>query len=309
MNPSVIPAVGVTAPINAKWRFGIGAYGISGMGVDYKDQGAPYGDMFTKLEVMKFAPNVAYMINDHFSVGANLSVAYQNLDLGEGGSHDYAYGAQLGLIWKIGQVSLGASYTMPQGVTHENVSTFGSGTANNPNYATTTWFDLELESPAVYAGGIAWEPNKAFLLAFDVKFLPWSSAAGYKDFDWDDQTVFALGAQYKVNPKIALRAGYNYGNNPVQEHEGFDPTVNMNVQGTLIPAPTYEQFRIIGFPAVVEQHATLGLSWSITPTFIIDLSLMHAFEQEISQSDISNTFSQTSSLEETSTTLGLTWRF
>lgn len=309
MKPSVIPAVGVSAPINPKWRFGIGAYGISGMGVEYKNEAAPYGDMFTKLEVMKFAPNVAYMVNDNFSIGANISVSYQNLDLGEGGNHDYGYGAQIGLIYKVGQVSLGAAYTTPVGVTHKNVSTFGSGTPNNPNYAAKTWFDLELESPAVYAGGIAWEPNRDLLLAFDVKFLPWSSAAGYKDFDWDDQTVFILGAQYRVTPKIALRAGYNYGNNPVKEHNGFNPAQNINVRGTLIPAPTYEQFRIIGFPAVVEQHATAGLSWSITPTVIIDLSLMHAFEQEISQSDISNTFSQTSSLEETSMSFGLTWRF
>jgi long-chain fatty acid transport protein len=146
-------------------------------------------------------------------------------------------------------------------------------------------------------------------LAFDVKFLPWSDATGYKDFDWDDQTVFALGAQYKVTPAVALRAGYNQGNNPVKEHNGFNPAENINVQGILIPAPTYEQFRVIGFPAVVEQHATLGLGWEVNSTFIIDLSLLHAFEQEISQSDISNTFSQTSSLEETSASFGLTWRF
>ncbi|MGD8338248.1 MAG: outer membrane protein transport protein, partial [Desulfobacterales bacterium] len=34
--PSVIPAVAVTAPINEKWRFGAGMYGVSGLGTDYK---------------------------------------------------------------------------------------------------------------------------------------------------------------------------------------------------------------------------------------------------------------------------------
>ena len=35
--PSVIPAIAVTAPINEKWRFGAGMYGVSGLGVDYKN--------------------------------------------------------------------------------------------------------------------------------------------------------------------------------------------------------------------------------------------------------------------------------
>ena len=303
MDPSVIPAVGVSTPINPKWRFGIGAYGVSGMGVDYKVNGwpsPPFGPLFTKLEVMKFAPNIAYLINDNFSVGANISISYQNLDLGEGGNHGYGYGAQLGLIYKIGKFSLGASYTSPSSVTHNNVTTYGG---------TNPYSDLELESPAVYAGGIAWEPNKKFLLEFDVKFLPWSSAAGYKDFDWEDQTVYAIGAQYRVTPKIALRAGYNYGNNPVKENNGWNPAGTTNVQGATVPTLLYETFRVLGFPAVVEQHATLGLGWKVTDTFIIDLSLMHAFEQEINETSAGSAFTFKSTLEETSTSLGLTWRF
>jgi hypothetical protein len=140
MNPFIVPAVGITTPINPKWRFGFGTYGFSGMGVDYKNQAAPYGDMYTKLEVMKFAPNIAYMVNENFSIGANLTIDYQNLDLGEGAAHDYAYGAQIGLIYKIGQFSLGAAYTTPQGVTHKNVSTFGSGTPSEPQL----WRDEDL---------------------------------------------------------------------------------------------------------------------------------------------------------------------
>jgi len=309
MKPSVIPAVGVAAPISPKLRFGIGAYGVSGMGVDYKNKPAAYGNLYTKLEVMKFAPNFAYQINDNFSVGASLSVDYQNLDLGEGSAHDYGYGAQLGIIYKLGMFSLGASYTTPQSVTHKNVSTFASGTAFNPFEPTRRYFDLELESPAIYAGGIAFQPNDKLSVEFDVRYLPWADSTGYKDFDWENQWVYAVGAQYKLTPAVALRAGFNYAKNPVKEHSGYNAGSIVNVQGALMPAPMYEQFRIIGFPAVVEQHLTLGLGYALTDTVIIDLSLMHAFKQSISETDSSGAIYYESTLEETSTTLGLTWRF
>lgn len=309
MNPFIVPAVGVSAPITPKLRFGIGAYGFSGMGVDYKQSPSAFGDMYTKLEIMKFAPNLAYRVSDNFSIGANLSVDYQNLDLGEGGAHEYTYGLQLGVIYKIGMVSLGASYTTPQGATFKNVTTFGTAASQNPNYSSKTWFDLELESPPIYAGGIAVEPFDRLLVAFDIKYLPWADSAGYKDFDWDNQWVYAFGAQYKVTPAVALRAGYNYASNPVKEHNGFSQTATINVQGAKVPAPMYEQFRIIGFPAVVEQHLTLGVGWALSENFIIDLSLMHAFEQTISEYDSTGTWYLESSLEETSTTFGLTWRF
>ncbi|MCJ7809427.1 MAG: hypothetical protein MUP26_04105, partial [Desulfobulbaceae bacterium] len=57
MNPFVSPAIGITAPITDKLRFGIGAYGVSGMGVDYRDTNPLYGNLYSQFQVMKFAPN------------------------------------------------------------------------------------------------------------------------------------------------------------------------------------------------------------------------------------------------------------
>ncbi len=309
MNPFIVPALGISTPITPKIRFGFGAYGVSGLGVDYRGAAPAYGDIFTQLQVMKFAPSLAFQVNNQFSIGGNLPVVYQGLDLGEGTSHDYALGLQLGLVYKVGMFSFGASYTAPQSVTHEKVTTFGTAAGANPNYASKTWFDLKLESPPIYAGGIAWTPTDPWLLAFDVKYLPWGDAAGYQDFDWKNQTVFSLGAQYRVTNAIALRAGYNYGKNPVNTHNGYNPAENVNIQGAAVPRAMYEQFRILGFPAVVEQHLTLGLGWQLAENFILDFSLMHAFKNSISQTDLSGNFSQESSMEQTSTSFGMTWRF
>jgi long-chain fatty acid transport protein len=301
MKPFIVPAVGITSPITPRLRFGFGAYGFSGMGVDYRSKSPLiYGNLYTKLELMKFAPNLAYQVSDNFSIGGNVSINYQNLDLGMGSSHDYAYGLQLGAIYKLGMFSIGASYATPQSVTHKNVTDFNMGGAR---------YDLELESPAIYAAGIAAAPTDKLLVEFNIKMYPWSSSAGYRDFDWEDQWVYALGVQYKVVPSVALRAGYNYAKNPIKKHDGYAPFGTTNVQGAPVTTANYETFRILGFPAIVEQHITFGLGWEMTEKFLINLSYMHAFEEEISQASAGNVFVHKSSLSEDSLSFDLTWRF
>lgn len=311
MNPFLVPAIGITAPIfSPRWRLGFGAYGYSGLGVDYRGLSSPvYGDLFTKMEIIKIAPNFAYQVNDNFSIGASVSIDSGTIDRGEGGAHQTSFGLQVGAIYQVGMFSLGASYTAPQNVEYERVSTYASGTPLNPIYPKKQYFDLELESPANYAVGIAAQPNDKWLFEFDVKYYPWSESNGYEDFDWDDQWIFAVGAQYRITPKFAVRAGYNYGKNPVKEHDGFDPAAIVNVQGALVPAPLYEQARIVAMPGVTAHHATFGFGWEIAQNFLLNMSVEHAFEHEITESDASNLFSYTTSLEMTSITTGLTWRF
>ena len=105
-NPSLIPAIGITTPLGPKVRFGFGAYGISGMGVDYRDAGIDLdtgytgaeGDIYTKLQVMKFAPGIAMSLSPNVSVGAALHLVYGTLDLGQGASDNYTVGGQAGII-------------------------------------------------------------------------------------------------------------------------------------------------------------------------------------------------------------------
>jgi long-chain fatty acid transport protein len=299
--PSTIPAIGISSALSPKWRFGVGAYGVSGMGVSYKESDLPFqNNLYTKLEVMNFAPNVAYMINPDFSVGANFIVSYQNLDLGYGADHGYGMGLQLGGLYKLGILNLGASYTYNQGVTHEKVAYFDNDAMLD---------DLELQSPQVVALGVSMEPSSTWLVELDTKWINWSGAKGYEDFDWEDQWVLGLGAQYKITPAFSLRAGYNYAKNPVKEHDGFDPTGTTNVQGHDVLNPNYEALRILGFPAVVEHHLTLGLGYKFTNAMAINLSYMHALENTVKESSAGDAFSFESSLEEDTITLGFSWFF
>ncbi|HVP79376.1 MAG TPA: outer membrane protein transport protein [Thermodesulfobacteriota bacterium] len=109
-NVFIVPAIGLSTPITPTLRFGIAAYGTSGLGVDYRNELiTPFGpgtQVFTQYQVMKFAPNLSYMILDNLSVGANVQLDYAALDLGQGTSSGFAVGVQLGAIYKIGPVSL-----------------------------------------------------------------------------------------------------------------------------------------------------------------------------------------------------------
>ncbi|GAB4388929.1 MAG: TonB-dependent receptor [Thermodesulfovibrionales bacterium] len=307
--PFVIPAVGISTGIGAKGRFGIAAYGVSGLGVDYRGvdffpdalgaQFAGTNDIYTQLQIMKFAPNFAYLLTDNFSVGASVHVNFANLDLQNGSSHDYSMGVQLGAIYKMGPVSLGLNYVSPQEATHRRVADLDMDGSLDA---------LDLESPQKVGFGVAYEAGK-LLVEGNVTWVNWSDASGYDAFDWDDQWVYAIGAQFKPVDRLALRAGFNYAENPVNEHAGWNPAGAVNIQGKMVPEFNYEFLRTIGFPAIVESHLTLGVGYEITDRLIVNAGYMHAFENSISESDVSGSFKFESELSEDSVEFGLSWRF
>jgi len=151
-----------------------------------------------------------------------------------------------------------------------------------------------------------------FLVEANVKWVNWSNANGYDDFDWDDQWVFAVGGQYALTSKLKLRAGYNYAKNPVNEHDGFNGMQMTSVQGKSLPGYYCETFRIIGFPAIAEHHLTLGVGYAFTPKFEINLGYMHAFGNTITESGTDLTgrpVTLESELSENSLDFWVTWRF
>ena len=326
-----IPAIGLSVPITETlplWRFGLAAYGVTGLGVDYRGKdldNATIGGVlplvsgeYTSLQILKFAPAIAVEPVDNLSLGMAVHIDYATLDLRDGSSPNYGAGVQLGAIYHpVDPLTLGLSYTTPQPVTHERVLDFDQNGMLD---------SLKLEAPQQMGLGAAYEiPNMMSLLVEgDVKWINWSNAKGYSDFDWRDQWVYALGVQVEPVKRFSLRAGYNYGKNPVKEHNNFDGSFNFSnpaqpfpndvkkVQGKTLPRYYYETFRIIGFPAIVEQHLTFGAGYKFSDRFAMNLGYMHAFEKTITERGI-NPLGQNvtlqSKLYEDSIDFGLTWYF
>ncbi len=319
-NKYAIPAIGLSVPITDSlpfWRFGLAAYGVSGLGVDYRETAidqpgfADFGGnplvagTFTQLQIMKFAPAIAFQPNPQFSLGLALHIDHATLDLGKGASFNYGFGGKLGALFKLSNlVSIGAIYVSPQKTKHEKVENFdGIGGKD----------DLELEAPQELGVGAALNLIADTLL-FEIngKWLNWGSAKGYDDFGWDDQWIIAIGTQFKPTQNLFLRAGFNYGKNPVKEHNNFVGASMIQVQGKYMPTYYYETFRLIGFPAIVQNHLTLGIAYEHTNRFSIHAGYMHAFKKKIRESGTAlngQPVTLESGLSEDSIEFGLSWRF
>jgi len=321
-----IPAIGFSVPIgeaDTRWRFGLSAYGVSGLGVDYRDtdidqttpSGAPLATgTYTNLQLMKFAPTISYQALPNLSVGTSFQINYSTLDLGEGSTAAYSYGVQLGVLYKpLDQLSLGLTYTSPQEAEYNHVADLDQSKPGNE--------DLKLEQPQQVGLGVAYEFLKPrLLLETNVKWINWSDAKGFEDFDWNDQWVFAVGGQWEAIDHLFFRVGYNYAENPVDEHNNWNgaftpggvPLDTVNVQGSSIPTYFYETFRVIGFPAIVEHHMTAGIGYELGESLILNLSYMHAFENSLTENGTGpdgNNAKIKSKLYEDSLSFAFTWRF
>jgi len=125
---------------------------------------------------------------------------------------------------------------------------------------------IDFQWPETWAAGAAWQVNPKLMLAADVRRLNWADAM--KSFrmsfsgtqftmpqEWRDQTVYALGAQYRVNDRLGVRVGVNYGKNPIPDT-------------WLHPL----------FPATVERHYTAGFDYQVNDGGCIAVALSYAPE-------------------------------
>ena len=272
---SPVPAFGLIIPINDKLRFGIGAYGVAGMGVDYA-QNLYSGVTYTSYSQMRFAPGLSYKINDIVSVGAAVNIMYATMEFNAGGptqqphmgASSFGYGATLGVLVKpIDMIQIGLAY--------ETKSYFQDFSFNTSAGADK----IEFNQPSAATIGLGIKPIKDLLIGFDVQWIHWSETNGQNmpkytanissampwNMDWSDQFVYKVGVQYTVHPMVALRAGYNYGKMPLNSDRAFE---NM------------------AFPAVAEHHFTAGVGLNLTKQFTINIGGTYSPVAKISGSNM-----------------------
>jgi long-chain fatty acid transport protein len=309
----VVPEVGIVHQINDKLTFGIGAFGVSGMGVDYRDN-EDLLRMHTTFQFMRIIPAIAYKVNDAISVSGAVHLAYGSLDMGAvtsggntggGQSQTYGIGAQLGIAYNMGDfVYVGLTYQSPVSMTYKRVfdSDCFAGSCDGQ------FEDLKLTQPQELAFGVGVKPMNNLKVGMDIRWINWKNAKGYKEFQWNDQWVIALGGEFKPTQKLALRAGYNYGKSPIRG--GAKNTGNAN------NIPDFNQqfsdfqiamFNLIGFPAITEHHITLGLGYEFTKNFGIDLAYKHAFNKKVSATGGTDYVEAQNA--QNAISVGLNWKF
>ena len=73
-------------------------------------------------------------------------------------------------------------------------------------------------------------------------------------------TVFKLGAKYKLNPGLTLRAGLNHNTQQISSDVAW-----VNILA----------------PGVVQNHLTLGATWTLADQSELTVGYVHAFSQTV----------------------------
>jgi long-chain fatty acid transport protein len=176
----------------------------------------------------------------------------------------------VGLNYDLGRgVSAGAFWQSEKDLTFDYVVRFASG----PLAGVTQ--DLNLQHPQNVGFGVA---NRCLLdgkllLAADALYKNWDNADFFRAI-YDDQWAFHLGAQYAYSPRVKLRIGYGYNDDPTT---GSVPgTIGGVVPVDGIPAVQYVE----GQFAVITQHRLTGGIGirDFVPNMDFDATLGGAFE-------------------------------
>lgn len=275
---SYIPDVSYSSRTSDSLTYGVAMAGIAGMGVDYTGAGPTLGLIQAKsaLSILRVVADVAYN-TDKYGLGiapifqyGTLMLSYNNFNGTSGGPYNAAQnkdsstglGVALGGYYNAtSAVTLAAAY---QSKISAKYGTQISGAGNGFGLCGTTApcagapFGDDLDQPAQIKLGVAFAASDSVTLTADYKKIQWSSAAGYKDFDWQDQNIVAVGAKYSASG-YWLGLGYNHANDPIG----------------VLPDNTYRNaaintFNNMFFPAIVTNSYTFGGGYDISKSLALE---------------------------------------
>jgi long-chain fatty acid transport protein len=227
--------------------------------------------------------------------GAFGALPYMRLDFSDdndftGQAKGYGYAGKLGFTYKINPtVTIGGTYHSKTALGDLETSASGTTmTAAGMGTETGKITVRDFEWPETYGFGVAWQATPQLMVAADWKRIGWEDVmknfkmtystggglgmTGSVDFalpqNWDDQDVFSLGVAYKYSDALTLRAGANIANNPI-------PDATMHYL----------------FPAIEENHYTVGFGYAFDKTQDVNFSLSYAPEVKQTNSTFGYTVS------------------
>ncbi len=272
---SYIPDVSYARRLNDNLTYGVAMAGIAGMGVDYTGATPTLGLIKAKsaLSILRVVVDVAYN-KDNYGLGfapifqyGSLMLSYNNFNGTSGGPYNAAqskdsstgFGFALGGYYNATPaMTVAAAY---QSKINAKYGTQISGAGAGFGLMTGGFgapFGDDLNQPAQMKLGVAYAAGGNLTLTADYKLIQWSSAAGYKDFNWKDQNILALGAKYAANG-YWLGLGYNHANDPIGE-----------LQDNTYRNAAINVFNNMFFPAIVTNSYTFGGGFDLSKSLALE---------------------------------------
>jgi len=324
-----IPEFGLNYMLRPDLALGLTVYGNGGMNTDYpsgqintpsgtgtcnffqtRGAGVPQssynllcgnGSLGVDLSQLVVAPTLAWKFLERHSIGIAPLFAYQrfkaeglqafqglsnspNNVTNNGYNSSTGWGVRVGYYGNLtDQIQVGASYSSK--ISMDNFNKYQG------LFAQSGGFDI----PSNWSLGVAFKPTPSWLLALDYERINYSdvdsvhnpsnlilqcpppasnssnclggsSGAG---FGWQSVNVWRLGVQYAIDPRWTVRAGYNYTQNPIR--------------------PSDVTFNILA-PGVVQNHLTLGATWTWDKQNEITGAFMYAFQNSVTGASLFNSF-------------------
>ena len=293
-----IPDFGYNKMINADTSLGVSVFGNGGMNTQYNTNplgalGAG-GNLGINLSQLFIAPTWSMKINPTNAVGVSLNLAYQMFSATGLGPFDQpgstetpgsvtdkgtdtstGYGFRLG--WT-GQVTP----TVTLGATYQSKTKMGKFDMYKGLFAEQGGFDI----PEKYGVGVAVKPMPETTVAFDVERINYAKVAsignpftalppafggtgtlfGASDgqgFGWQNINAYKLGVSHAYSSTFTLRAGYDHCDQPI---------------------PNSQTLLNILAPGVVQDHLTLGGTWTLADKSEISVAYVHAFKKTVNGS-------------------------
>ncbi|GAB3519899.1 outer membrane protein transport protein [Photobacterium alginatilyticum] len=247
----IVPAGYYIHPINDRFAVGLALFSNYGVATEYPadfNAGSSAGE--TSLITLNFNPNIAYRINEHFSIGAGVSLVYGDAELTrflgsmatavDGGKpSDQSIkmeGDTTGWGWNVGALyeinddhRFGLSYRSQVDLDFDGDFTDYLGViTGTPNNTVPGSLSVVLPAIAEFSGYHAL--NSQWAVHYGIQWIQYSKfeelrgtgdqcTPGYngqagvcllKDEDYDDNSRYSIGATYILNPTWTLRAGFAF---------------------------------------------------------------------------------------------------
>jgi long-chain fatty acid transport protein len=200
-------------------------------------------------------PTVSYALSDQFSIGVAPILTLANLSadpffLGAPNDADgdgfFRYGSGNGsrTAWG-GGFQLGAYYitecNFHIGASYKSQQWLESFRVNSENeLGGPTFFKYNFDLPSITSLGIAYSGFERWLFATDFRYFDYANADGFQQqgfnpdlsvagLGWKSIFSISQGLQYELTPRLTLRTGYTFNQNPISNGQTF-----FNVSSSLI---------------------------------------------------------------------------
>ncbi len=307
-NVFVVPAAGFAYnPMGCNcgtphFVFGVGMYGVSGMGVDWDDSNLTNGSMLQKaysnMQMMEMSIGGGYRVNDQLSIGFAPVFVYQALqmefdfDVGNNpwgiptGVHKesldtasaYGVGFDVGLVYKVNDMwMVGLVYKSKRWMQKLDWNTRPDGFM-----FTSDEVKMRLDMPRQVALGINFRPIEPLRIEADVRWI------NYHDVMWEpDVSGMQMLAMTQNGPQPVKMDNW-----PFHWHNQWVYSLGVEYKATkkltLRAGVNYARDQIddddlymnIVSPGIVETHVSCGLTYSIAKNFDVSFAYVHAFEHD-----------------------------